>query len=226
MDGLYFSLSVSAGILLAGTVWIWLRRNAPLSKKVEETFFLGASILWIGAMIGLWGPIQVPPRLLEQQYEKSSVLPPPVNRAAGLEVRVPDEAVWGPPLRYGRSTAVYDISAHTVYLPNGKRLEAHSGLGDRRDDPRYVNLRMRGATPPNVYELEPRAQLFHGVQALRLIPVGDGPVFGRAGLLAHSYMLGPNGESNGCVVFNDYGSFLQAFQNGEVKRLVVVAHLD
>lgn len=125
--------------------------------------------------------------------------------------------------RYDRWTAVYDVAAHTVYLPNGTRLEAHSGLGDRLDDPRHVNERMRGATPPNVYELEPREQLFHGVQALRLKPVGGGDIYGRTGFLAHSYMLGPNGDSNGCVSFKDYNSFLQAFQNGEVKRLVVVA---
>jgi hypothetical protein len=58
-----------------------------------------------------------------------------------------------PPRRYDRWTAVYDVAAHTVYLPNGMRLEAHSGLHDRLDDPRHVNERMRGATPPNVYEL-------------------------------------------------------------------------
>ena len=125
--------------------------------------------------------------------------------------------------RYDRWTAVYDVAAHTVYLPNGTRLEAHSGLGDRLDDPRHVNERMRGATPPNVYELEPREQLFHGVQALRLKPIGGGDIYGRTGLLAHTYMLGPNGDSNGCVSFKNYNSFLQAFQNGEVKRLVVVA---
>jgi type VI secretion system (T6SS) effector TldE1-like protein len=125
--------------------------------------------------------------------------------------------------RYDRRTAVYDVAAHTVYLPNGTRLEAHSGLGDRLDDPRHVNERTRGATPPNVYELEPREQRFHGVQALRLIPVGGGDVYGRTGLLAHTYMLGPNGDSNGCVSFKNYNAFLQAFQNGEVTRLVVVA---
>ena len=125
--------------------------------------------------------------------------------------------------RYDRWTAVYDVAAHTVYLPNGTRLEAHSGLGDRLDDPRHVNERMRGATPPNVYDLEPREQLFHGVQALRLIPVGGGDVYWRTGLLAHTYMLGPNGDSNGCVSFKNYNAFLQAYQNGEVKRLVVVA---
>jgi hypothetical protein len=128
--------------------------------------------------------------------------------------------------RYDRRTAVYDVAAHTVYLPNGTRLEAHSGLGDRLDDPSHVNERMRGATPPNVYELEPREQLFHGVQALRLKPVGGGDIYGRTGFLAHTYMLGPNGDSNGCVSFRNYNAFLQAFQNGEVKRLVVVARLN
>ncbi len=38
-------------------------------------------------------------------------------------------------------------------------------------------------------------------------------------------MLGPKGESNGCVVFKNYNAFLQAFQNGQVKRLVVVDNL-
>ncbi len=123
-------------------------------------------------------------------------------------------------------TAVYDISAHTVYLPNGTTLEAHSGLGARLDNPLYVNERMRGATPPHVYELALRERPFHGVQALRLKPIGDNNVLGRAGLLAHSYMLGPKGDSNGCVAFKDYNAFLQAFEDGEVKRLVVVAHLD
>ncbi|MGH6838561.1 MAG: DUF2778 domain-containing protein [Methylocella sp.] len=128
-----------------------------------------------------------------------------------------------PSPRYDRGTAVYDVAAHTVYMPNGTRLEAHSGLGNRLDDPRYINERMRGATPPNVYELQPREQLFHGVQALRLIPVGNGDLYGRTGLLAHTYMLGQNGDSNGCVSFKNYNAFLQAYQNGEVKRLVVVA---
>lgn len=128
--------------------------------------------------------------------------------------------------RYDSRTAVYDISAKTVYLPDGTRLEAHSGLGDRLDDPRFVHERMKGPTPPHVYELTPREALFHGVPALRLNPVGGGgAIFGRAGLLAHTFMLGPNGDSNGCVSFRDYYAFLRAYQSGQVKRLAVVAHL-
>ncbi len=121
-------------------------------------------------------------------------------------------------------TAIYDITAHTVYMPDGSRLEAHSGLRDMLDDPRHVSVRMRGATPPHTYDLSLRESLFHGVQAIRLTPVGgEGAVFGRTGLLAHTYMLGPNGDSNGCVSFRNYDAFLQAFRAGKVKRLVVVA---
>jgi hypothetical protein len=128
-----------------------------------------------------------------------------------------------PPTSYDQSTAIYDISAHIVYLPDGTRLEAHSGLGDRIDDPRFVDERDHGATPPGVYQLTLRESLFHGVQALRLNPIGGGFTFNRVGLLAHPYMLGPNGDSNGCVSFKTYDVFLRAFQSGEVKRLAVVA---
>jgi hypothetical protein len=128
--------------------------------------------------------------------------------------------------RYDRYTAVYDISTHTVYMPDGTRLEAHSGLGSRLDDPGHVEERMRGATPPNVYELRLRESLFHGVQALRLIPQNEAKVFGRSGLLAHTFMLGPNGDSNGCVSFRNYNAFLQAFLRHEIKRLAVVARLS
>lgn len=128
--------------------------------------------------------------------------------------------------RYDRWTAVYDISAHTVYMPDGTTLEAHSGLGSRLDDPRHADERNRGATPPDVYDLELREEPFHGVRALRLIPVDDEKVFGRTGLLAHSYMLGPKGDSNGCVSFRNYNAFLQAYIHHEIKRLAVVARLD
>ena len=105
-------------------------------------------------------------------------------------------------------------------------MEAHSGLGTGLDDPRSVNQRMRGATPPNVYALEPRTELFHGVRALRLTPVGSGGTYGRNGLLAHTYMLGPRGDSNGGVVFRDYQAFLQAYESGVIKRLAVVASMN
>ena len=126
---------------------------------------------------------------------------------------------------YDHYTAVYDISARVVYLPDGTRLEAHSGLGQALDNPRYVAERAVGPTPPHVYELTLREGSFHGVQAIRLNPVGEGGIYGRAGLLAHPFMLGPNGDSNGCVSFKDYQAFLRAYENGQIKKLAVVAKL-
>ncbi|WP_043747857.1 DUF2778 domain-containing protein [Methylobacterium nodulans] len=153
------------------------------------------------------------PGLAYAALESNPVVPAPNRRLS--PVPGPDVA---------RATAVYDISARTVTLPNGERLEAHSGLGPHMDDPRFVHVRMRGATPPGTYDLTEREKLFHGVRAIRLTPVGgSGAVHGRVGLLAHTYMLGPSGASNGCVSFKDYNRFLQAFLRGEVQRLVVVA---
>ena len=122
-------------------------------------------------------------------------------------------------------TAVYDIKGHLVYLPNGEKLEAHSGFGKWVDDARYVSEKDRGPTPPNVYQLALRERPFHGVQAIRLNPIGKDNMYGREGILAHSYMLGPNGQSNGCVSIQDYPKFLKAFLRGDISRLIVVADL-
>jgi Tlde1 domain len=128
---------------------------------------------------------------------------------------------------YDRSTAVYDISAHMVYLPDGTKLEAHSGLGSKLDDPSSAPIRMRGVTPPHIYELKPREALFHGVPALRLNPIGgENAIYGREGLLAHTFMLGPNGDSNGCVSFRDYSAFLNAYHNMGIRKLAVVARVE
>jgi hypothetical protein len=94
------------------------------------------------------------------------------------------------------------------------------------DNPRNVHLRMRGSTPPNVYNLTLRERMFHGVCTIRLNPVDGSRMYGRAGILAHSYMLGPNGQSNGCVSFSNYPEFLNAFLKGEVTRLAVVERLE
>lgn len=128
---------------------------------------------------------------------------------------------------YDRSTAVYDISAKMVYLPDGTTLEAHSGLGEKLDDPNSARVRMLGVTPPHIYELKPRETLFHGVPALRLTPIGgEEAIYGRTGLLAHTYMLGPNGDSNGCVSFKDYYAFLDAYKNKGIKKLAVVTRIE
>jgi hypothetical protein len=128
---------------------------------------------------------------------------------------------------YDKDTAVYDITAHTVYLPDGTKLEAHSGLGSNLDDPRSARVRMRGVTPPHIYELKPREALFHGVPALRLTPIGgEDAIYGRDGLLAHTFMLGANGDSNGCVSFRDYSAFLDAYRNKGIRKLAVLAKID
>ncbi len=144
----------------------------------------------------------------------------------GSALRLSRGATSSPsPVTASGGTAVYDIAAHTVTLPSGERLEAHSGLGPYFDDPGHVHIRMRGATPPAVYDLKLRESLFHGVQALRLTPV-SGSTYGRSGLLAHTFMLGQRGDSNGCVSFRNYRAFLQAYMSGQVRRLVVVGRRD
>ncbi|MDB5578836.1 MAG: hypothetical protein JWR80_4012 [Bradyrhizobium sp.] len=128
---------------------------------------------------------------------------------------------------YDRSTAVYDIAARKVFLPDGTVLEAHSGLGAKRDDVRYAHVRMQGVTPPHIYDLTPREALFHGVPALRLTPIGgQDKIFNRDGLLAHTYMLGSGGDSNGCISFKDYYAFLDAYRKGGIKKIAVVARVE
>ncbi|RWH77630.1 MAG: DUF2778 domain-containing protein [Mesorhizobium sp.] len=122
----------------------------------------------------------------------------------------------------GSGVAVYDISAKTVYMPDGSRLEAHSGLGSMADQPRYANRKNAGPTPPHTYDLRLRESRFHGVEALRLTPIDGKNKYGRDGFLAHTYLLrGGRAESSGCVVFKDYARFLAAFKKGKIKRLVV-----
>ena len=135
--------------------------------------------------------------------------------------------MYGGKRPYDKSTAVYVISNKTVYLPDGTQLEAHSGLGSKMDDVRYAHVRMQGVTPPHIYDLTPREALFHGVPALRLNPLGgEEKIFGRDGLLAHTYMLGPSGQSNGCVSFKDYYAFLDAYRNKGIRRLAVLARVQ
>jgi hypothetical protein len=167
------------------------------------------------------------PRARESAKEnvKESTKPQPKQKLAALS---PVEIGTKPPQQEEAppKTAYYDITAKIVYMPGGERLEAHSGLGRYMDDPRHFKLKMRGVTPPNTYRLRERERLFHGVRAIRLIPEDDKAMYGRDGILAHTYMLGTSGQSNGCVSFKYYDKFLQAFLRGEVERLVVVVKMD
>ena len=143
-----------------------------------------------------------------------------------IDTRSQNPMMGGAP-PYDRQTAVYDIAAKTVYLPDGTKLEAHSGLGSKMDDVRYSHVRMQGVTPPHIYELKPREALFHGVPALRLTPIGgQDKIFNRDGLLAHTYMLGAGGDSNGCISFKDYYAFLDAYRKGGITKIAVVARVE
>jgi hypothetical protein len=174
-------------------------------------------------------PIQVANAVSSDPTVVSSI--GPTTRAAPSRVRTaslsaPNEAATSLDDAQLARTAVYDISSRTVYMPNGDKLEAHSGLGPLMDDPRSMHVKMRGVTPPNVYRLRLRERLFHGVQAVRLLPEDEKAMFRRNGMLAHTYMLGPNGQSNGCVSFKEYPRFLKAVVRGDVDRLIVVTKLD
>jgi hypothetical protein len=234
----YFCTISTAGALFLFIIWTWRRSEDLVTRRLEVLFFFSVFVGLVEAATWLYSPSPIPRPLLAKPSVESDQSERDVfsTKLAG-DQNASEPSLSGPALTdalsqddlsgLDRWTAVYDISAHAVYLPNGEALEAHSGLGPRLDDPRYVHERMRGATPPHVYELTLREKPFHGVRALRLTPIGGKEhIFGRSGLLAHTYMLGPKGHSNGCVVFKDYHAFLRAFESGEVKRLLVMARIE
>ena len=120
-------------------------------------------------------------------------------------------------------TAVYDINSATLYLPNGDRLEAHSGLKQYRDNSKSANLRNRGATPPGEYILSMREKPYFGVDALRMTPACYSYTYGRGGFLAHSHLGGPRGDSHGCIAIKNYAKLLKTYRNGQVRKMMVVA---
>jgi hypothetical protein len=214
IDGL--KPSIGAGVPLP--------RSRPIEAKLEVA---SAQSAYASAGPPDALPARSDDRSLLQKL--SDLLPTGGIRLASLEPNFDGLSHDGPDLAalgYDNQTAVYDITARAVYLPNGTKLEAHSGMGSLMDDPDHVNERMVGATPPAVYDLKPRERIFHGVEALRMIPEDSNATLGRSGLLTHSYMLGPKGDSNGCVSIKRYEAFLKAYKNGEISRLVVVPHLN
>ncbi|MFN3913262.1 DUF2778 domain-containing protein [Hyphomonas sp.] len=122
-----------------------------------------------------------------------------------------------------KKVAIYDITNGVVHMPNGTKLEAHSGIGKMRDNPKYTHVKMKGPTPPGTYKLSMREKPFHGVAAIRLTSVDGKHPQGRTGLLAHTYLLRSNpGDSHGCVAFKHYDKFLAAFRRGEITHMVIV----
>ncbi|MEM8702317.1 MAG: DUF2778 domain-containing protein [Pseudomonadota bacterium] len=126
----------------------------------------------------------------------------------------------------GSGIAVYDISAAVVHMPDGTKLEAHSGIGHRKDNPKYAHVRNLGPTPPNIYDLRMRERRFHGVEAIRMTPRDLAAMKGRDGMLAHSPLLRRSNGSHGCVAFKDYNKFLKAFKAGKVKKIIVVPSME
>ena len=122
-----------------------------------------------------------------------------------------------------KRVAIYDITNGVVHMPNGTRLEAHTGIGKMRDNPKYTHVKMKGPTPPGTYKLSMREKPFHGVAAIRLTSVDGKHPQGRTGLLAHTYLLrSAPGDSHGCVAFKNYDKFLAAFRRGEITHMVIV----
>lgn len=126
----------------------------------------------------------------------------------------------------GSGIAVYDISAATVHMPDGTKLEAHSGIGHRMDNPKYAYVKNLGPTPPNVYKLRMRERRFHGVEAIRMLPLDKAAMKGRDGMLTHTRLLRNSIGSHGCVAFKDYNKFLRAYKSGKVKTLIVVPSMN
>lgn len=124
------------------------------------------------------------------------------------------------------NTVLYDITKRAVYMPDGTKLEAHSGFGEWLDDPDSMHRKNVGVTPPNVYAVSFREKPFHGVRALRMKPVGDGKMYGRDGILAHSFLLGEAGASNGCISIREYDTFLKAYEDGLFNQIIVVRSID
>lgn len=127
---------------------------------------------------------------------------------------------------HGSGIAVYDIKSATVYMPDGQKLEAHSGLGHMKDNPDYVHRKNRGPTPPNVYNLVMRERRYHGVEAVRMLPTDRAAMKGRDGMLAHTSLVRGTNGSHGCVAFKNYSRFLKAFKEGKVKKMIVVPDLS
>lgn len=193
------------------------------SLTSDEVVFTGAIG---GSAAGFSAVRAAPPILVDDPAVADAPLPAPRARPRLASLTPPDlNLKLEEPAQTGK-TAIYDINARAVYLPNGEKLEAHSGYGEYMDDPKYFKMRMRGVTPPNTYKLTMREALFHGHEAIRMTPENKEAMYGRAGILAHPYLLGPNGQSHGCVSIKDYPKFLAAFKRGEIDRMVVVFKLD
>ncbi len=170
-----FSLEWQARLAGSGDPRLLLNRfwnsvfGASHSGTLESPSSGGSEILAEGSSAGE-GPQSVAPN--SALRHRKLVLPPqrPSDKATSVGKPTREAARAAPPAPLAASeesahiadarndsvsmpngrTAIYDIAAHAVYLPNGDRLEARSGLGSNLDDPRSVSVKNGGPTPPNV----------------------------------------------------------------------------
>lgn len=136
--------------------------------------------------------------------------------------RKSDDSAW---TGNGTKVAIYDVTNATVYMPDGTRLRAHSGIGKMRDNPRYEHVKMNGPTPAGIYRLSMREKRFYGVEAIRMTSIDGRDPKNRTGLLTHTNLLRGQTGSHGCVAFQNYEPFLKAFKRGQVRMLVVVPEM-
>jgi len=214
--------------------WIWAA-TSPYATRFARTEVATTTVAT---------PLPLPrPDGISQQAVASA--PPPVSepRVASLPPQPEPQAkpsepgildkLFGDPDRAAKAvlaahpnTVLYDITKRAVYMPDGTKLEAHSGFGEWMDDPDSMHRKNVGVTPPNVYAVSFREKPFHGVRALRMKPVGDGKMYGRDGILAHSFLLGEAGASNGCISIREYDTFLKAYEAGQFTQIIVMRSID
>ena len=155
-------------------------------------------------------------------FEKLFGKPKPV----ALAYAAPDDAglVGNIAGRYDQWTAVYDISAHKVYLPDGSVLPFRPRQRARRSGVTPTNV--QGSTPVNVYDLKPRETLLHGVEAIRLDPSGRVPRARPQRLFGPHLHAWPQWDSFGCVLAPATTTpSSRRFKEQKIKHLAVVASL-
>ncbi len=145
-----------------------------------------------------------------------SPTPGPEKKTDGVELAPKPPALN----QFDRFTAVYDLMAHTVFLPDGSRLEAHSGLGPLGTIP-PMSWKRTGARRRRM-NMNSRCARACSTACRRC---GSIPSAGRMRSMAAPgcsptpTCWGPDGDSNGCVSFKNYDAFLAAFQSGPSRSL-------
>ncbi len=155
--------------------------------------------------------------------------PDPAERTEALAYARPDnpsnafKTLFNDTPKAGGSVAIYDIAAAVVHMPDGTKLEAHSGIGKMADNPRHVARQDERTDAAQYLQAFDAREAFYGVDAIRMTPIGKETMHGRDGILAHSYLIrGGRAESHGCVAFKNYDRFLKAFRQGKITHIVVV----